>query len=201
MPTWLDWLNADRIGIIVAITTAAVAASYAHRQTEIARGAKGEAKRSADAAEVQVKIAEDAKEEAKRSAEAASEAVRIEARRDHHDYGASRVELVSVKPREGARAPIPASYVATVKNASPMEFSYRARIYFKADNYSDIGVGTIRAGESIELHLGRPDQKYHLIRIWFDGECSCARPEDAEGHWLREFTVPAPPPPPVAVFL
>ncbi|MCG5465319.1 hypothetical protein MED01_003597 [Micromonospora sp. MED01] len=201
MPTWLDWLNADRVGVVVAIATAIAAAFYAHRQTGIAREAKVEAKRSADAAEDQVQIAKDAKEEAKRSAEAASEAVRIEARRDHHDYGASRVELVSVKPHKGARDLNRPSYVATVKNAAPMEFRYRARIYYTADSYSDIGFGTLRAGESTELHLGRPDQAYHLIKIWFDGECSCGRPEDADGHWLREFGVPAPPPRPIVAFL
>lgn len=193
MPTWLEWLNVDRAGIVVAIATAAVAAFYAHRQTGIARGAKQEAKRSADAAEEQVQIAKDAMEEARRSAEAASKAVRLEARRDHLDYGASRVELVELKPKR-AKAPVANDYVATVKNNGPKGFKYQARIYYTSDHHSDIGTGILRAGESVELHLGPPDQRYHLLKIWFDGECTCERPEDEQGHWLREFKVPPPRP-------
>ncbi|MCZ7440005.1 hypothetical protein O7598_26630 [Micromonospora sp. WMMC241] len=193
MPHWLAWLNVDRLGVIVALATAVSAVVYAHRQTVIAQGAQAEAKRSADAAEEQVRIADAAKAEAQRSAEAALKAVAMDARRDHHDYGASRVELENLERRESQGIPNVPSYIATVRNASPREFMYRARVYYTANSYSDLKSGTMRSGETVELHLGSPDVEYERLEMWLDGECSCDQPDGAEGHWQRSFLVPPAP--------
>ncbi|MGC4761857.1 hypothetical protein ACLQ20_03240 [Micromonospora sp. DT46] len=193
MSHWLAWLNVDRLGVIVAIAAAASAVLYAHRQTAIAKGARAEAKRSADAAEEQVRIADAAKAEAQRSAEAGLRAAAMDARRDHHDYGASRVELESLERRESKSLPNLQSYVATVRNASPKEFTYRARIYYTANSYSDVQPGNIRSGEKVELHLGNPDIEYERLEMWLDGECSCDQAEGVEGHWRRSFLVPPAP--------
>lgn len=178
MPTWLDWINADRAGIAVAILAAASAAFYAHRQAGIAK--------------YQTKIAEDAKQEAKRaadaavvSAEAARQTVKLEARRDHRTAAPTEIELVKIELRRHPRLTHQRDLFVTFKNESSRDYTYKSRIIYKGSGYSDRDQGKIAAGETVDFYLDREGAKYEGIEVWFNGECPCDGPAGELGHWRR----------------
>jgi hypothetical protein len=162
VPSWLDWVNADRIGVIVAILAAGTAALYAQRQVgvarrqaEIAEEARDEARRSADAAEQQVRIAEAARAEAQRASDAAEAAVstgrdalRMEARRDHYSFGPVNVALAKTERRPNPRVPSEANLFAVLDNPGSRAFTCVGRLHLKAGGYQPWGPEKLDAGST-----------------------------------------------------
>lgn len=195
----LDWLNADRVGVIVAIAAAALAGWYAHRQTGIAKGARADAKRSADAAEAQVQIANDAKAEAQRaataaevSADAARQSLKIEARRDHHALGPTEVTVRRTARRPNPRIPDRPNLFMIVENAGGHAFTLSGRLHLRTGGHQPWGPELLPAGGNVEVYLDHPIDKWDRFEAWFGGECPCDQPDCPDGHWRREFRIPKP---------
>lgn len=195
----LNWWNADRVGIIVAIAAALVAAWYSHRQTRIAKNARDDARRSADAAEAQVQIANEAKVEAQRAATAAEESaevarrsLQIEARRDHHVLGPIDVTVPRTSRRPNPRIPERPNLFMIVENGGKHSFVISGRLHLKSGGYQPWGPEPLPAGGQVEVYLDNPIDKWDRFEAWFQGECPCDQPDCPEGHWRREFGIPKP---------
>ncbi|MEH0845658.1 hypothetical protein V6U81_25040 [Micromonospora sp. CPCC 205711] len=183
-------MNVDRVAVLVAVAAVIVSVIYGRRQAGIAREAKDEARRSADAAEQQVTIAEAAKDEARRAADAAAEVARIEVRRDHLAGATKDVELLRVESRRHPTMPF-RQLVALFRNNGQRTYDYAIDVEYQGGGVSTLRIDKVHAGETVPVFLGQAGIGYARLIGRFDGECSCGQP-DGESHWRQVWRVPEP---------
>jgi hypothetical protein len=194
--------TADRWIAVIAVVVAALSgagawwqAAEARGAKKVARDAKADSKRSADASEKAAVSSERSADAAELAAVAAQDsatqsqrAADIEARRDH----ATRRRALTVKKLRVEND----QRVITVENTGAHDLRLGAAVVYATGGRSDRKHSEeIHAGSTMDIWLDGKDVRYSHLEVWLTGECPCDQPESDRGHWLIKFDVPDLPPP------